>query len=140
MLKLCLQANDYITINGDIVVQLTDVTGGRAHLRVQADRSIPIVRGKLLEQAGTLRPACLSMQPRKPVKRNQPVIYSWTDERERAAQAIKQIANRLEQVGQQDAAKLLRIHLNRLVPNLWEDELFCKDQPALWDTDAGQAR
>ena len=55
-------------------------------------------------------------------------------------QAIKQIANRLEQAGQQDAAKLLRIHLNRLVPNLWEDELFCKDQPALWDTDAGQAR
>lgn len=139
MLKLCLQTGDYITINGNIIVQLADVSGDRAHLRVQADRSIPIVRGKLLEQAGAPRPACLDVPPRRTAKSGRPAVYRWTDERERAAQAMEQIADRLEQTGRQDAAKLLRIQMNCLLPNLWEDELSGKARPALWDTGAGQA-
>lgn len=60
MLKLSLCPEEYLTINGDIVVQLTRVSGGRAYLSIEAHRSIPIVRGEVLEREGGARPACLS--------------------------------------------------------------------------------
>ena len=55
MLQLSLRPGEYLTIHGDIVVQLAQLSGSRAFLRVEADRSIPIVRGKVLERSG----ACL---------------------------------------------------------------------------------
>ena len=60
MLQFSLVPEEYFTINGDIVVQLSDVSGGRAWLRIEADRSIPILRGKGLEREGRPRPACLN--------------------------------------------------------------------------------
>ena len=50
MLKLTLLPDEYVTINGDIVVQLCRVAGGRADVAVHADRSVPIVRGEVLLQ------------------------------------------------------------------------------------------
>ena len=50
MLQLSLRPGEYLTIHGDIVVQLAQLSGSRAFLRVEADRSIPIVRGKVLER------------------------------------------------------------------------------------------
>ena len=44
MLQLSLRPGEYLTIHGDIVVQLAQLSGSRAFLRVEADRSIPIVR------------------------------------------------------------------------------------------------
>ena len=52
MLQLSLRPGEYLTIHGDIVVQLAQLSGSRAFLRVEADRSIPIVRGKVLERSG----------------------------------------------------------------------------------------
>ncbi|MCQ4720569.1 carbon storage regulator, partial [Flavonifractor plautii] len=56
MLQLSLRPGEYLTIPGDIVVQLAQLSGSRAFLRVEADRSIPIVRGKVLERSGAPRP------------------------------------------------------------------------------------
>ena len=60
MLKLSLLPDEYLTINDNIVVQLTRVAGGRAYLAVNADRSVPVVRGTVLEREGGKRPDCLS--------------------------------------------------------------------------------
>ena len=58
-----LRPGEYLTIHGDIVVQLAQLSGSRAFLRVEADRSIPIVRGKVLERSGAPRPECLASLP-----------------------------------------------------------------------------
>ena len=60
MLKLTLLPDEYLTINGDIVVQLKRVAGGRADVAVDAPREMPVVRGTLEEkgsgkEAGVLR-------------------------------------------------------------------------------------
>ena len=52
MLKLTLLPDEYLTINGDIVVQLKRVAGGRADVAVDAPREMPVVRGTLLERQG----------------------------------------------------------------------------------------
>ena len=65
MLKLTLNQDEYLTIGDGIVVQLTDVGGHHAELTIYADRSIPIVRGEVLERQGGKRPACLDSKPRK---------------------------------------------------------------------------
>ena len=57
MLSLSLLPDEYLSINnGQIIVHLIRVAGGRAHLRIEADRSVPIVRGALLEREGAARP------------------------------------------------------------------------------------
>ncbi len=52
MLTLSLRPEEYFTINGDIVVKVSRVTGTRCLLSIDADRSVPIVRGKVLERSG----------------------------------------------------------------------------------------
>lgn len=59
MLSISLQPNEYITI-GDIVVKLSRLSGDRCYLAIEADKSIPIVRGTVLEREGGTRPACLT--------------------------------------------------------------------------------
>ncbi len=59
MLKLTLTPGQYLTVNGDIVVQVSDVVGNHVELAVHADRSVPIVRGEVLERQGGKRPSCL---------------------------------------------------------------------------------
>ena len=64
MLSLSLLPDEYLSINnGQIIVHLIRVAGGRAHLRIEADRSVPIVRGALLEREGAPRPDCLTPPP-----------------------------------------------------------------------------
>ena len=58
MLKLTLTPGQYLTVNGDIVVQVSDVVGNHVELAVHADRSVPIVRGEVLERQGGKRPSC----------------------------------------------------------------------------------
>jgi carbon storage regulator CsrA len=60
MLKLTLTPDEYILINDNIVLKLTEVVGGRVHLAMEAPREVPIVRGAVLEREGGSRPACLT--------------------------------------------------------------------------------
>jgi len=65
MLNLNLCQEDYITINGNIVIKLRSVEGRYAALSIDAPREIPILRGKVLERGGGQRPACVDAPPRK---------------------------------------------------------------------------
>ena len=50
MLKLTLLPHEYLMIGDSIVVQLSRVAGGRADLAIDAPRTVPIVRGVVLER------------------------------------------------------------------------------------------
>ena len=128
MLQLTLLPEEYLTINGNIVVQLARVSGSRAYLRVDADRSVPIVRGKVLERAGTPKPECLSSLPRNRSRRRGDAVYYWSADRERAARRIEQILSQMEENGSRDEAESLRTQLNHLLPTVWEEELSAKMQ------------
>lgn len=71
MLNLSLLPEEYLTINGNIVIQLSRVSGDRAYLSIAAPREVPVVRGAVLEREGAERPKCLTSFPsglRKPVE------------------------------------------------------------------------
>jgi len=65
MLHLNLCEEDYLTINGNIVIEVSAVSGKYANLSIDAPKDIPILRGKVLERSGGKRPACLDEKPRK---------------------------------------------------------------------------
>lgn len=131
MLQFSLTPEEYFTINGDIVVQVADVAGGRAWLRIEADRSIPVMRGKVLEREGVPRPACLKSSRRKRKQRRHDPIYLWSHDRERAAHTMEDLLTRLEGEGNPEAAALLRAQLERLLPTVWEEEVSGVVQEAL---------
>ena len=114
MLQLSLRPGEYLTIHGDIVVQLAQLSGSRAFLRVEADRSIPIVRGKVLERSGAPRPECLASLPRSRARKGRDAVYHWSAERERAVRTMEQLLERME---------ALRAQLEHLLPTVWEEEL-----------------
>lgn len=123
MLSLSLLPDEYLSINnGQILVHLVRVAGGRAHLRVVADRSIPVVRGALLEREGAQRPASLTPPPRRKPGCRRDRLYLWNDDRERAVRAMRQCIDELEQKGDTAQADLLRTQLERLIPAVWEEE------------------
>ena len=59
MLSISLEPEEYITIGDGVVVKFTKADRGRCYLAIEADRSVPIVRGKVLERNGTPPPACV---------------------------------------------------------------------------------
>ena len=58
MLSISLEPEEYVTI-GDIVVKFTRADRGRCFLAIQADKSVPIVRGTVLERNGMPPPKCI---------------------------------------------------------------------------------
>ena len=123
MLKLTLLPEEYLTVNGDIVVQLLRVAGGRADVAVEAPREMPIVRGAVLERSGGQRPACLAPPPKKKPRYYRDQVFRWNDDRERAVRAMKRVFDRLEEQGSVEEAKVLRTQLDRIIPAFWEDDL-----------------
>ena len=119
MLQLSLRPGEYLTIHGDIVVQLAQLSGSRAFLRVEADRSIPIVRGKVLERSGAPRPECLASLPRSRARKGRDAVYHWSAERERAVRTME----RMEAGDSREEAQALRAQLEHLLPTVWEEEL-----------------
>ena len=123
MLQLSLRPGEYLTIHGDIVVQLAQLSGSRAFLRVEADRSIPIVRGKVLERSGAPRPECLTSLPRSRARKGRDAVYHWSAERERAVRTMEQLLERMEAGDSREEAQALRAQLEHLLPTVWEEEL-----------------
>ena len=123
MLKLTLLPDEYLTVNGDIVVQLLRVAGGRADVAVEAPREMHIVRGAVLERSGGQRPACLAPPPKKKPRYYRDQVFRWNDDRERAVRAMKRVFDRLEEQGSVEEAKALRTQLDRIIPAFWEDDL-----------------
>lgn len=123
MLKLTLLPDEYVTIGGDVVVQLTRVAGGRADVAVYADRSVPVMRGTVLERQGGQRPTCLAPPPRTRARYCRDQVFRWNDDRERAVRAMKETFRRMEENGSAEEAAALRRQLDRIIPAVWEDEI-----------------
>lgn len=123
MLKLTLLPDEYLTVGDNIVVQLLRVSGGRADVAIEAPRTVPVVRGAVLERQGGKRPACLEPPPKKKARYYRDQVFRWNDDRERAVQSMKQVFERLEQNGAGEEAKILRTQLDRIIPAFWEDDL-----------------
>ena len=123
MLKLTLLPDEYLMIGNNTVVQLARIAGGRADLAIDAPRTVPIVRGAVLERDGGQRPACLASPAKKKARYRRDQVFRWNDDRERAVQAMRRVMDRLEENGSADEARLLRLLLDRIVPAVWEDDL-----------------
>lgn len=123
MLKLTLLPEEYLTINGGIVVQLMRVAGGRADIAIEAPRSFPIVRGAVLERSGGKRPDCLAPASGKKARYYRDQVFRWNDDRERAVRAMKTVFDQLDRKGAGEEARLLRTQLDRIIPAFWEDDL-----------------
>ena len=127
MLSISLEPEEYITINSDIVIQVSKMVGGRCVLAIEADRSIPIMRSAVLERNGTPPPACIASRPPRKKPRYKPeAVFRWNDDRERAVRMIEKVAARLEENGEAGEAKILRNQLEQIVPAIWEDEVPMK--------------
>ena len=120
MLKLTLVPEEYLTINGNIVLQVTRVAGGRVNLAIDAARDVPIVRGKVLERDGEARPACLAPPSGKKANVRRDKVYLWNDDQERAVKKILPVLNQLEERGLDKEAAVLRKNLNFIIPTFWE--------------------
>lgn len=121
MLKLTLLPNEYLVIGDNTVVQLARIAGGRADLAIDAPRTVPIVRGAVLERDGGQRPACLAPPARTKARYHRDQIFRWNDDRERAVRVMKRVIDRLEENGADDEAGILRTQLDRLIPAFWEE-------------------
>ncbi|MCI8680234.1 MAG: carbon storage regulator [Oscillospiraceae bacterium] len=121
MLKLTLLPDEYLMIGNNTVVQLARIAGGRADLAIDAPRTVPIVRGAVLERDGGQRPACLAPPARTKARYHRDQIFRWNDDRERAVRVMKRVIDRLEENGAGDEAGILRTQLDRLIPAFWEE-------------------
>ena len=126
MLKLSLLPDEYLVINDSIVVQLSRVAGGRADLAIDAPKSVPIVRGAVLERNGGMRPGCLAPPPREKARDYRDQVFRWNDDRERAVRIMKQVIDRLERSGAGGETKVLRTQLDRIIPAFWEEDLAAR--------------
>ena len=127
MLSISLEPEEYFTINGDIVVKFSKMSRGRCFLAIEADRSIPIVRGTVLERDGNPPPACIKkLPPKKKPKYKPEAIFRWNDDRERAVRTMEKVAERLEQNGSKDEAQVLRAQIDQIVPAMWEEDIASK--------------
>ncbi len=120
MLKLTLLPDEYLMIGDNTVVQLARIAGGRADLAIDAPRTVPTVRGAVLERDGQ-RPACLAPPARTKARYHRDQIFRWNDDRERAVRVMKRVIDRLEENGAGDEAGILRTQLDRLIPAFWEE-------------------
>lgn len=123
MLKLTLLPDEYLMIGNNTVVQLARIAGGRADLAIDAPRTVPIVRGAVLERDGGQRPACLAPPARTKARYHRDQIFRWNDDRERAVRIMKQVIDRLERSGAGGETKVLRTQLDRIIPAFWEEDL-----------------
>lgn len=127
MLKLTMYPDDYLTINGNIVVYLTRAAGGQASVAIDAPREIPILRGAVLKRLGMERQACLYPPAKKKPRYYRDKFFPWNDDRERAVRAMYKIMDKLAEDGAGEDVEVLRKQLDRIIPPVWEDEIVISD-------------
>ncbi len=111
MLFLQLKTGEYMTIGGDVIVQLNDVSGNRCKLMVEAPREVPVMRGELLERAGAERPECVMETARQ--RWSGPGL-SWNRNKTQALAAMRRLLSQMD--GGDAQVKDLRRQLDFLFP------------------------
>ena len=109
MLKLALAPGEYMTIGGQVVVQLENIAGSRCRLAVQAPREVSILRGEVLERNGGERPGCVTDTPRWYRKE-----IAWNRSKAQALAAMRALLNDMD--GNDSNVKALRRQLNHMFP------------------------
>lgn len=111
MLFLQLKTGEYMTIGGNVIVQLNDISGSRCKLMIEAPREVPVVRGELLERAGAERPECVLETARQ---RWPGSGVSWNRNKTQALIAMRRLLAEMD--GGDDHVKDLRRQLDFLFP------------------------
>ena len=111
MLFLQLKTGEYMTIGGDVIVQLNDVSGNRCKLMIEAPREVPVMRGELLERAGAERPECVTETARH---RWSGSGVSWNQNKTKALIAMRRLLSQMD--SGDDRVKDLRRQLDYLFP------------------------
>ncbi len=109
MLSLQLKTGDYMTIGGNVVVQLDRISGNRCKLMIEAPRDMAILRGEVLERTGGERPDCVFSGPRQ---HRQEV--SWNRNKSQALIAMRRLLREMD--GKDEAVKTLRRQLDFIFP------------------------
>jgi len=53
-------------------------------------------------------------------------VFRWNEDRERAVSKLERMAERLEQNGSDEEARILRAQIEQIVPAIWEEEIVKK--------------
>ena len=110
MLSLNLKTGEYMTVGGNVVVQLDRINGDRCKLLIDAPKELTILRGEVLERTGGQRPDCVFDTPRwhrREIPRNRS-----------KAQALEAMRNLLGQMDGGDGdVQALRRQLEHMFPS-----------------------
>lgn len=109
MLSLQLKTGDYMTIGGDVVVQLDHISGDRCKLMIEAPRDMTILRGEVLERTGGERPDCVFDGPRR---HRQEIV--WSRGKAQALNSIRLLLGQMD--GTNPDVKALRRQLEFIFP------------------------
>lgn len=115
MLSLKLKPGEYMTIGGEVVVQLDSISGDRCKLMIDAPREVPILRGEVLERSGGQRPDCLIDIPRWH-RREIP----WDRSKAQALNSMRTLLSQMD--GRDGDVQTLRKQLNHMFPPVQEKE------------------
>ena len=109
MLSLNLRPGEYMTIGGDVVVQLDRMSGDRCKLLIDAPRELTVLRGEVLERSGGARPDCVFDEPRW----HTPEIV-WNRSKYQALAAMRTLLSQMD--GRDSNVQALRRQLNHMFP------------------------
>lgn len=109
MLSLNLRPGEYMTIGGDVVVQLDRMSGDRCKLLIDAPRELTVLRGEVLERGGGQRPDCVLDAPRWH-RREIP----WDRSKAQALAAMRLLLSQMD--GRDSNVQTLRRQLSHMFP------------------------
>lgn len=109
MLCLSLSLGEYLTIGGNVVVQLDRVSRDSCKLVIDAPREVSILRGEVLERTGGKRPACVFDTPR-PYRRE----LKWDRSKAQALSAMRALLSQMD--GGDSNVQALRRQLEHMFP------------------------
>ena len=109
MLSLQLKTGDYMTIGGNVVVQLDRISGDRCKLMIQAPRDMTILRGEVLERTGGERPDCIVDGPRR---HRQEVL--WNRNKSQVLAAMRRLLGQMD--SENTEVRTLRRQLDFIFP------------------------
>lgn len=110
MLSLNLRPGEYMTIGGDVVVQLDRMSGDRCKLLIDAPRELTVLRGEVLERGGGQRPDCVLDAPRW--RRRE---IPWDRSKAQALAAMRSLLARMD--GRDGNVQALRRQLEHMFPS-----------------------
>ncbi len=109
MLCISLTPGEYFTVGGSTVVQYDRLSGERVHVTIHAPREVPVLRGEVLERNGGKRPDCVM-----PVSPRYVRQLPWDHTKK---QALAELRQTLEEMGDSPETRLMREKLECIFPN-----------------------